>query len=206
MPSPAFVEMRAFNEHNSNATLMLNAATYDYGSARCLLINGLPGGFPLGAQACEKFLKGFLLLLKESPGDVRRAGHDLKGLLKRAGTLSPGPQLSSSEPLMDRFATYYNSRYPDNPDRPQVMSTTELSEFDEFIMNLNDHLSCPKTVRLRSGFYAAATFSLNPLSKPTPIERWLKCRNRALANRWPRIVSDYHEVMDLHPKNESANR
>ena len=83
------------------------------------------------------------------------------------------------------------------------MNTIELEELDEFIMALNDYLDYPQIVKYRTGLYALVTFSLNPLCRPTPTEKWLKLHNQALAKRWAQIESEYHAAMEaLYPKSK----
>jgi hypothetical protein len=186
--------------------MFLLAAAQDYAATRCLLLNCLVSGFAMGAQTCEKFLKAYLLLKKPELA-VRRFRHSLTELSTRVDELSPALELWRFSALTERFQKYYNVRYPDSPEeRPKIMNTVELFELDEFIMILNDNLDCPQVVKYRTGLYALVTFSLNPLCRPTPTEKWLKLNNKSLAKRWPQIESEYHEVMAaLHPKLTNAS-
>jgi HEPN domain-containing protein len=121
-------------------TCFLLDAARDYASARCLLLSGLPGGFPLAAQASEKLLKGYLLML-DPDFPLRRLSHELSKLLSKADKLSPRLNLSRIAGVAQKFEKYYYTRYPDNPDWPQPMDTSELAELDEFTMVLNQNLT-----------------------------------------------------------------
>jgi len=82
------------------------------------------------------------------------------------------------------------------------MTTADITELDQFIILLNEHLPCPFNYRYRIGLHAAITFSLDYGHTITPKEHWLKHRNSALAPLLPRIASDYARVIaELHPQN-----
>ncbi len=174
-------------------TRFLLDAAMDYASARCLLLNGLPGGFPLAARASDKLLKGYLLHLDQD-FPTRRFSHKLSKLLFEADNSSPSLNISCFSSFAQKFEKYYYASYADDPHWPQSMDTRELAELDEFTMVLNENLAYTGAEKFRVGLYALATFSLNPLNKPTPIERWLKYQNEALARRWSEIEAEYYKV------------
>jgi HEPN domain-containing protein len=192
--------MRQFCTANSTAVQLLHTAAIDYASARCLLLNGLvSGGLAMGAQAIEKFLKAHILL-KNSAADVRKLRHKLPDLLNEAHQLSPGLGLSKYSALMDRFLRHYQHRYPDNANASTSMTSEEIFELDEFIMFLNDNMSCPFETKYRTGLYALVTFSLQHGSTVTPWEAWIKKLNGALAPRWPQMEADFRTVLkNLYP-------
>ena len=78
-----FVELLDFNRSNRKAVKFVEAATDDYVSCRCCLINGLFTGLILGAQAVEKYLKAFVLFQDPSI-DVRSYNHQIKALISLA--------------------------------------------------------------------------------------------------------------------------
>lgn len=202
VPSAAYTAMHQFCIANSKATKFLSTAAHDYAAARCLLLNGLvSGGLAMGAQTIEKFLKAYVLLINPAT-DVWRLQHSLADLLTAADQLSPVLGLSNYAALTDRFGSYYRNRYPDNPNPPPAMYSTEIVELDEFIMFINDNMPCPFEAKYRTGLYALVTFSLQHGRTVTSWERWIKERNLALAPRLPQIEADFRTVLkNLYPDN-----
>jgi hypothetical protein len=195
-PSVAFQEMMTFCRDHSAATRLLLVATQDYAGARCLAQNLLLTGLILGAQALEKYMKAFLLLDNPSRS-VRKLSHSLPLLLREVDRLPSHPSLLRFIPLAQRFKSHYLTRYPDNPGASTTMTTADILALDEFIVLLNEHIPCPMTVKYRTGFYAAITFSLNDGAAVTPTEYWIKHDNRALAPLFPRIEQDYKAVIKV---------
>jgi len=199
-PSPAFLAMLAFAKEHAAASLLLNVATYDYAAARCLLQNHLVTvGLTQGAQAIDKFLKAYLLL-KNPERNVKRLSHELSKLLSEVALIFPDLPLSPYTTLVERFGQHYATRYPDNADASTSRTSAEIAQLDQFIVFLNENLPSPFTVRMRTGLYAAITFSLGIASTVTPTEFWIKTHNQALAPLLPRIEDDYRKAMEeLHP-------
>jgi hypothetical protein len=196
-PSPGFQAMMKFCLDHSGATLLLRVATQDYAAARCLAHHHLPASLILGAQAFEKYMKAYLLLDNPSR-DVQKYGHRLSPLLRDVDGIAPHLSLSRFNPLAEKFKSHYQTRYPGNPGASTTMTTADIFELDEMIILLNESMPCPKTVRYRTGLYAAITLSLNQTATPT--EHWIKNNNRALAPLLPRIEQDHREVMRMiHP-------
>jgi len=198
-PSNAFREIAQFSRSHASATRLLYVATQDYSAARCLALNLLIPSLVMGAQAAEKFLKSYLLLVNPSR-NVRGLNHSLSRLLDEVDSHAPSLGFSRYRPLLERFERHYGTRYPDNANASTSMTTADIRELDEFIILLNENLPCPFNVRYRSGLYAAITFSLQHGAVITPTERWIKEGNAALAPLLPRIAADYHAVMTaLYP-------
>lgn len=195
------LQVHDFCRAYSKATLLLHIATTDYATARCAMINGLAGGFGVGAQAIEKYLKAMILLADYS-ANIRGMKHYLVRLLAEAERCIPELSSHNLLPVAQRFTQYYQARYPDNPNQPSGMDTRELHELDRFVMAIYAHLPCPRNVKFRTGLYASITFSLNENSpNATPTEHWIKKNNVAIFEIWPDIVSQYPMVMqELHPR------
>lgn len=182
------------------ATKLLDVATEDYAAARCLSCNLLPAALVSGAQAMEKYLKALILLC--DPGrDVRHLSHALPRLIAEANQLTPSLSLLRWKSLAQNFQTYCATRYPDNP-WPESgihigMTTPDMLSLDEFVVFLNENLPCPKSLKYRTGFYQAVTFSLGYGASVTPTEHWLKANNHALSPILSRIQREYREVISV---------
>jgi HEPN domain-containing protein len=198
-PSPAFQELMRLGNEYSRATLLLLAAAHDYAAARCLLLNGMFEGLPLGAQAIEKCLKAYLIFA-DSKRDVKAFQHSLPKLLSETAALFPQLSLSKFAPLVDRFRTHYEARYPDNPNASKSKTTADVFELDELIIFLNENMPCPHNVKYRAGIYPLITISLGYKGGVTTSELWIKQNNHALAPLLPRINAEYALVIkELHP-------
>jgi hypothetical protein len=199
-PSKAFQDMMAFSAEHRAGTWLLKAATDDYAASRCLLLNLMFPGLPLGAQAVEKYLKGYLLLA-DPKRDVRALGHTLLSLIKEVDAIAPRLDMIRFARLAEKFTRHYRSRYPDNPEALTAKTTADRAELDDFVIFINENLPCPITHRYRSGLYAAVTGSLGFAARVTPNEHWIKLDNRALAPLLPQIVENYALVQNLlYPK------
>jgi hypothetical protein len=86
-PLSTFPALKHFFEEHKSATLLLRVAAQDYAAARCLLLNSLFEGHVLGAQAIEKFLKGYLLL-NDPKRHVKKLSHSLPKILQEVRELS----------------------------------------------------------------------------------------------------------------------
>jgi hypothetical protein len=205
-PSPAFLAMRSFAKEHAAVSLLLNVAARDYADARCLLQNKLvTGGLTQGAQAIEKSLKAYILL-KDPSRNVKRLNHALPKLLSEVQVLFPDLPLSQYADASARFGQHYATRYPDNPDASTSRTSAEIVQLDEFIVFLNENLPSPLTVKMRTGVYAAITFSLGIARTVSPTEFWIKRNNQALAPFLPRIEDDYKKVMkELYPDQPRLN-
>jgi len=180
--------------------LLLLTASHDYAAARCLLLNGLFSGLPLGAQAIEKLLKAAILFA--DPVKAVDKTHNLSSLLVRAECLFPSLKPLSLGAIASEFFGYYQMRYPDNPNYPSHASTGKFRDLDTMVIGLNFNLPCPRNVKMRSGLFAELTHSLNHLNDVSRAERWIKQDNLALAPHWMSIEHDYFETMrELYPDN-----
>jgi HEPN domain-containing protein len=197
--SAALVAMNAYGREHVRATMLLNQASQNYASARCLLLNGLLGGLVFGAQAIEKFLKAYILF-NDPNRDVKKFLHSLVKLAQEVASLYPQIDFSKYAPLAQKFASHYATRYPGDPAASTSMTTADLSELDECVIFLNENLPCPRNVKYRTGLYVLVTFSLSPPRTVTPWERWIKANNQSLAPLIPRINADHFIVLtDLYP-------
>jgi hypothetical protein len=108
---------------------------------------------------------------------------------------------SKFAPLVERFSTNYEARYPDNPNASKNKTTDDVRELDEFIIYLSENMPCPHNVRYRAGLYPLITFSLSGSnSMVTTWEHWIKHDNRALTALLPRVNMEYAQVMkELFP-------
>jgi hypothetical protein len=198
-PSTTFQALRHFVEEHSSATRLLRVAAQDYAAARCLLLNHLFAGHVLGAQAIEKFLKSYLLLNNPQRG-MKKLSHSLPKLLEEVKVLFPQLPLSGFTPLAEKFTSNYPTRYPDNVEGAEFMTTSHLLDLDALIIFLNENMPCPRYVKYRAGIYPFITFSLGYQATVPPEELWIKQNNQALAPLLPRINADYVAVMkELYP-------
>lgn len=201
--SAAWAEMNDYGRKHSRATLLLLAAAHDYASARCLLLNGLFGGLVFGAQAIEKLLKAYILLIDPSREVKKSFRHSLMKLLTEAASLCPQLDFVEYTPLVQKFTGHYATRYPDDPAASKSMTTAELIELDEFVIFLNENLPCPRNVKYKTGVYALITFSLGPARTVTPWEQWIKANNQSLAPLVPRINADHVAMLtELYPNQQ----
>ena len=182
-----------FARANKKAMLLLHTAAQDYAAARCLLLNGLFSGLPLGAQAIEKFLKPSILF--SDPDKCVNNTHNLPALLERAERLLPDLSSLAFSVIADEFYGYYQMRYPDNPNRPSHASTGKFHDLDRMIIGLNINLPCPRNPKVRSGLFAEVTCSLNQLNDVSRVELWIKQDNLTLAQHWVNIEHDYFAAM-----------
>ncbi|WGJ16161.1 hypothetical protein QEV83_07930 [Methylocapsa sp. D3K7] len=198
-PSSTYQALSQFCEEHNSATRLLRVAAQDYAAARCLLLNGLFAGHVLGAQAIEKFLKGYLLF-KNPKCPVRKLSHSLPKLLASVGECFPHLQLAGFAPLAEKFMNHYETRYPDNPDASQSMTTADLLELDTFIIFLSENIPCARHVKYQTGIYPFISFSTGYQSTVSPWEYWIKNANQALAPLLPHIKMEYAAVLtELHP-------
>ncbi len=195
--SQALQDMNSFLTAHSVAGRFLHVATNDYAAARCLMQCQLMTSLVMGSQALEKYLKAYLLLVNPDR-NIKKESHKIVDLLNEVDGLAPNLTLSRFMPLVNRFKSYYESRYPDQT-LSTNMTTADIIELDELVLLVNENLPCPKTVKYRTGLYGAITFSVDhPTVSPT--EHWLKLNNQALAPVMSRIVEDQIEVLTLlHP-------
>ncbi|MBA3693789.1 MAG: hypothetical protein H0W77_10185 [Acidobacteria bacterium] len=194
-------QTREFACNNQNAMLMADVATIDYAGCRCCLINGLLVGLVLGAQAVEKFLKAYILLLDPAKR-MKDFSHKIADLAHNAEALDSGLDITEFYPLIDRLQTYYQTRYPDNPNQPNDMTTAELIEIDKLVIYLNEHLPMPDEIKYRSGIYSRLFISKerNLDSSLFPADVWLTKQNESVANISENLETRYFEVLEhLYP-------
>jgi len=198
--SHALQELMRYCEQHSKATTLARVAAMDYAGARCLLLNGLPAGVMLGAQAIEKFLKTWLLF-SDPAYPVRPLRHSLPRLLEAVIGTYPNQHFPARfAKVMDRFLRHYEARYPDSPGGLSSMTTAEIKDLDDIVIFLNEHIPCPRNVKYRTGMYPMVTFSLGIAKTVPPLEQWIKQHNHALGPLIPRINDEHFEVLaELYP-------
>ena len=202
--SAALAELDRYARENQKAILLLNSSASDYADARCLLINGMLGGLPLGAQAVEKVLKAYLLFY-DPQRNVRKLSHKLPDLLTQTSAIFPSLNLMRFESTAIKFAQHYDSRYPDNPNASTSRTTADRFELDDVMIFLNENLPCPRHVRHRAGLNAFITSSLSQKGTMSQWERWIKIDNRALAPLIEGINSESIQVLqELHPDQDMS--
>ena len=158
----------------------LTVATQDYIAARCCLSNWLINGLVLAAQAVEKYLKAYILLLVPSK-NIRHLSHKIRDLATELLALDPNLDLFLYEELLVRLEAHYQTRYPDNHNASTKQSTGEIHEIDSLIILINQKMPLPWEVKLRSGLYAklfhGEVRGYNSLGND---EYWLLRNNHAL--------------------------
>jgi len=182
--------------------LMADTAVRDYTGCRCCLINGLLVGLVLGTQTVEKLLKAYIILL-DTTQNPRRFAHRVIDLAHRAEALDRHLDISEFYPLFDRLEQYYQTRYHDNANQPNNMTTAELIEIDKLVICLNEHLPMPDEIKYRSGIYARLFISKERNLDPSmfPDEVWLTKQNESIANISDNLEKRYFEVKQhLYPK------
>lgn len=195
MTPTAFEEVHAYGLKHASAGKLLHVATNDYAAARCLASNLLMHSLIMGAQAAEKYLKAYLLIV-DPARQVRSMSHSLSKLLHEVDLVAPAIGFNRFQPLLERFERHYRIRYPDDPSGSTTMTTADIAELDGFVIELNENLPCPFNYKNRIGLYGAITFSLGHGGTVTPTEHWIKLRNAALAPLLPRVAADHEKVMD----------
>jgi hypothetical protein len=188
-----FTEILEFNRANLTAGQFITAATHDYVSCRCCLLNGLFSGLVLGAEAVEKYMKGFILYANPD-FDVKQYNHRIRDLVSPLSNSNPSTELNQFGDLFDRLETYYKTRYPNNPGAATYRSTGELHTIDLFVLHIYDCLPIPEEAKFGNNGY----FGLIFLSKRgifSPYEEWLKRENVALQGVWNSLKERY-QIME----------
>ena len=147
------------------------AATYDYLSARCLLLNGVFNGQILGHEALEKLLKATICLVLPSVKIPKYGykGHDLKilsgflvGHHERFDFLKDG--------YVAELDTHYMWRYYDNFEKAsKIRHTSDIHKIDRLWVQIFMEYFALLPKRSREGDF----FLFNLLNHRTPLsERW----------------------------------
>ena len=136
------------------AILFLVHAGDDYAAARCLIINGLSAGFPMGGQALEKIMKA-LLVFKISAIDAKRERkHRLKNIFDQL--IEHYPLISKSlRKVCVNFTKHYRHRYPDECDASKSMSGTEIRDLDTAFFSFLEALPVSLEFIMRHATFAA---------------------------------------------------
>ena len=191
-------DVHIFARKNQLAMLFLMVATDDYAGARCCISNSLLVGLVLGAQAVEKYLKAFILF-KNPLENVKGKRHKISELAKTASTCCPSFSLEKYAEFIKRLEQHYETRYPDNPNASENISSSEIDELDQLVIFINEQMELPLEVKYRSYFYAMVNSSMSH-SVPYPIEVWIKTNNKALIPLLPSIESKYLAIKNhLYP-------
>ncbi len=184
-----FSEQMDFNRANRKAVQFIEAATEDYVSCRCCLINGLFTGMVLGAQAIEKYLKAFALF-KDPTLSEKRYNHQIKALVSLVSDQEPKIEPVQFGDLFDRLESYYKTRYPGTAGAATEMSTGEMDRIDRFVLHLYDLLPIPEEAKFGNYGYFCLVF-LSKDGTISPYEEWLKLKNTALQGAWSSLESRY---------------
>ena len=187
-----FTELLDFNRANRMAVDFVGAATDDYVSCRCCLMNGLFPGLILGAQAVEKYLKAFGLF-KDPSLDVKNYNHRITALLSFISRLEPNAKLDQFDDFFESLERYYMTRYPDNVDAATQMSTAEIDRIDRFVLHIYDSLPIPEEAKFGNYGYFCLLF-LSKSGTISPYEEWVKRENAPLQGVWGSLEERYHVV------------
>jgi hypothetical protein len=187
-------ELIEFNRSHVLAGEFLRFATDDYLACRVCLLNGLFPGLRLGAEAIEKYLKGFVLYA--DPSHKKKYLHNIKDVAAAASQKSPGFNTAQFSHVIDHLERHYRQRYPDVPDFDYGASTGELAGIDEFVLHIYESLPIPEAAKFRNvGYYFFVCCSWNPM--PTPLVRykeWLESDNVALNRVRNSLIERYQAV------------
>lgn len=178
-----------FARQNREGMLFLFVSVEDYVACRCCLLNGLLGGFQLGAQAVEKALKACLLL----KNDILLKTHRLSEL---AQELSEKAYLDLT-PYMTTITVLeqcYNRRYPDNWRDSFGISTDYLKEVDRLFFHLMDTMPVPEEVKIRTPYFAYLFSNFNN-----------NARDRLRGAHWMTVCNDSiqqnrDKILELYKK------
>lgn len=188
---------------NQDALLMIHQAVEDYMSARCLLLNGFFPGLVFSAQAVEKYLKGYLLLVNNK-ANTKKSWHKMMQI-KNEIQSTKDFGLDKYNSLIERLEKHYLTRYPDNKDASKFKSTGEILEIDEFIFHLNENLPIPVEVKYRTGLYARL-FPINETPMCLNDQHWIITNNIPLLKNLSFLQKKNNEVINhLFPSSSSNN-
>ncbi|WP_310359756.1 HEPN domain-containing protein [Neobacillus drentensis] len=166
-------QVQEFERENKSIIFLLDQASEEYISARCLLINGFFPGLVLAAQSVEKFLKS-LILINDNNADLRGYSHHIDRILDKVIRLY-NFDLHRFRRDIKNLKKHYQNRYPDNVKGTYVMSTTEIKYIDDLVITLNRYLPFPEEIKYRNGLY-------NMICKESTrdFQKWATMHNDAL--------------------------
>jgi hypothetical protein len=167
-------------------------AFFDYASARCLLLHGLPGGFILAQQAVEKLLKAYLKIAYPDrntfvgkrgliPGEIGVCdSHDLVAHARLVDSYFLELHLNLLREyywLFELLSYLFDGKYPDSKTPTSPSDTRWLSDFDKLAVHLSFHLPIDEPDRWRAGvFHAAWPLVLDNQPDP-PWSKWVREQN-----------------------------
>ncbi len=188
-----------YGRQHKLAMMLIFQATEDYIASRCCLLNGLFVGLVSAAQAVEKYLKGYALIINPDI-NVKLLSHNLKKLATEVIALDCNLSLNNYMPLIERLYSHYQSRYPDNPDKSTTQSTGELKEIDELVIYLVTSFPIPPEIKFRTSIFSHL-FQQEQRNILFPSEKWLRENNLAIVRNLESFRNDFMEVYNhLYPK------
>ena len=117
--------------------------------------------------------------------------HKVQDLAAEIYSLDPGLKLSPHRELIKRLEAHYQTRYPDNLAASTSQSTGEIHEIDALIILINQQMSIPLEVKLRSGLYSKLFHGkARGYDSGWNDEYWLLRDNRALSIELQEIVEN----------------
>ena len=198
------MELIEFSRLNTRAIEFLAAATDDYIASRCCLLNGMFPGLRLGAEAVEKFLKGFVLFDNPSLDVENMYNHRIWAIAEDASKVEPSFAPAKLNYVLKRLETHYQNRYPydDNaaiirkrPKKPRPkptrsMSTGEHAGLDDLVLYICECLPIPETPKLR--LYGPLFLLCCPwLPARDHQAKWLQQENLAFERAKPMLLQRY---------------
>lgn len=145
-------EVAEYGAKNAYAQMMFVSSAEDYISSRCLIFNTLTTGFSLYAQASEKFLKALIFLETGKKPRLGRFNRHNPYKLKLQLQEYQDYDLDRFDGPLQRLHGHFQTRYYDNADQSERMSSEEFDEFDELWMHLFDLVPFPIEVKYRLKF------------------------------------------------------
>lgn len=173
-------------------------AVWDYGAARCALLNGMFSGFILAQQAIEKLMKAYIYASsKELP--IKRYKHGMAQLASEVSARFPELDLGKHEWIYLRLENYYNEKYPDVPvTMTDGRSTREFMAVDELAVSLFVFIPFEEDFKRSLGIFPIF-YHHDALMQPA--YRWIRAHNMALdrfevmvirKQSWPEYVKKHY--------------
>lgn len=203
-------------KNTTEPTLWLYYAVQDYASARCLLLNGLSGGYILAQQAIEKLLKAYLTVaypnqrsfigkkgIREKVLPVT-ASHDLIAHHRLAEESFPSLAIGSTEnELLTNLSFCFHGKYPDEKTPLKFKTTAWREELDDLLVPWSLGLPVSEENRWKTGIYVCVWNDVIGEQANPPYIRWIRENNHAFAKAFPRlckVVAEGNEASNVRNK------
>ena len=182
------------------ASLFLVHAGDDYAAARCLIMNGLAAGFPLGAQALEKIMKALLHFKVSTEVANKERRHRLEKIFDQLKIYYPSVNQVHRK-LCLNFSKHYRWRYPDDEGQSKLMSGDEIRGLDSAFIHFLEAIPVSLEFRMRHATFTAMLDLKRPILGN---KKYYMTADNAAFNavqaKWSKDFSDVYEY--LYPDQE----